>query len=1021
MKHTTKNRAQADLKAIERALSSFDLLQCGAIKVYKNVYQNEDYSAFIGSAKRQYNIVWDAPFESLSAEMKRSVMLILKSAVSLYIESLESEKREQSLFGGVCADDVENPQDEYYYCTKKIKFPKKTILRHIYNFFENNNDAAAPFNEVYAYLQSVLQVTSVNKQHLRDFLQIYTDKVSRNKIIAMLEEYESGRGAKRVIMLSPSVFLKLADAIEVLGLDFLKSYLPSDGNAVHKFLQAFYPCKNINRQLKFNANLRDYILSFSETELVSLLRENPDIFCSRFSEFKATKKEERQIEEYISQIRNLINQIPFDNHSLKLSYLLKPSVAAILSQQGFMRVGDFLQITDEQICCFYRENRDTFKMLISALGVNLIQELRNDYLAVVKLNKRADKPNKGWERYYAIIYARLQGDTLAAIGERFGVTRERIRQIEAKYIKMFHYFFYLQGGGRINLLRAFSAHKSYMLRDEVQALVGEYYELFIFLLDEVEGDEILFANDLNVILFEDGIKRYQEIQDYAANLPDTYSKSDLEQFINELTIQNKERDIDFSEEIIKNLLLQDYTLTGTIYARSAIPLGKRYEMILRDFFPNGIHIYDDVSLQKFREAYIQTFGDDKLPKEKHPIASRVSSVAILYDKGTYIAKYSPLISEALLADICEYIDSSEKEIFLTNTIFYCFEERLKAEGINNKYHLQGVLRESVGNKYYFSRDYVSKSKEISSLYGAVVSYIRDVGKAVPKEEIYAEFPAIPQIVLSIACQDKDIISCFGKYLHRNILSQHEEEIEQLRVVLRDSVSDGAIHSCDDIMSGLNLMHPELLQTLGIDCKFTLFSIIKALFEDEFSLSRPFIAQKGITIGSQNDRLRAFLGEQDETDVADFIDFARDNSLNVWNILRQINELNDEYFLKDKSTIIKIELTGLSKYNAEYVDDFLEDILNGEEFIVGNRIRSFSLLPKIKVPWNAWLLYSVINKWSTKYKVLTTESQFRVSDPVFLRKKIPADNIDDLIAYIAKKYQFDEIQLMVYTKEHGLKK
>lgn len=330
MKHTTKNRAQIDLKAIERALSSFISLQFGAIKVYNSVYQNEDYSAFIEYVKQQYNIVCDEPFESLSTEMKRSVMRMLKTAVSLYIESLESEKIEQSLFGGVCVDDVKNTQEEYYYCTKKIKFPKKTILRHIYNFFENNNDAAAPFNEVYAYLQSVLQVTSVNKQHLRDFLQIYTDKVSRNKIIAMLEEYESGRGAKRVISLSSAVSLRLADAIEVLGLDFLKSYLPSDGNAVHKFLQAFHPCRNIDCQLKIDMDLRDYILSFSETELVSLLRENPDIFCSRFSEFKATKKEERQIEEYISQIRNLINQIPFDNHSLKLSYLLKPSVAAIL-------------------------------------------------------------------------------------------------------------------------------------------------------------------------------------------------------------------------------------------------------------------------------------------------------------------------------------------------------------------------------------------------------------------------------------------------------------------------------------------------------------------------------------------------------------------------------------------------------------------------------------------------------------------------------------------------------------------
>ena len=137
MKYTTKNRAQADLKAIERALSSSESLQYGAIKVYKIIYANEDYSSFIESAKQPYNIAWDVPFESLSVEMKRSVMLMLKSAVSLYIDSLEQEEREQELLGKISVGEAEAPQDEYYYCTKKIRFPKREILRHIYNFFES--------------------------------------------------------------------------------------------------------------------------------------------------------------------------------------------------------------------------------------------------------------------------------------------------------------------------------------------------------------------------------------------------------------------------------------------------------------------------------------------------------------------------------------------------------------------------------------------------------------------------------------------------------------------------------------------------------------------------------------------------------------------------------------------------------------------------------------------------------------------------------------------------------------------
>ena len=50
-------------------------------------------------------------------------------------------------------------------------------------------------------------------------------------------------------------------------------------------------------------------------------------------------------------------------------------------------------------------------------------------------------------------------------------------------------------------------------------------------------------------------------------------------------------------------------------------------------------------------------------------------------------------------------------------------------------------------KYYFSLDYVSKSKETSSLYNMVLSYIIEAEKPVSKEEIQAEFPALPEIIL----------------------------------------------------------------------------------------------------------------------------------------------------------------------------------------------------------------------------------------------------------------------------------
>lgn len=920
---------------------------------------------------------------------------------------------------------VHNQQaDEYYYCSKKVRFPKRKIIQLIYDFFIEQGQTVAFFEDIYVYLQKKLSVSSVNRQHLRELLDLCTNIVTFKRVETLWKKYADESYEPTFESLPISFAQKLSDAIDVLGWEFVRSYLLSDGQVIHGFLLALNSSMmqkplSIYHTLEMNVNLRNYICAFSEEEIISLLQENPALFCSEYYEFVERQQEKRKIEKFVSQIKQKIQNISPDNLQLKLSYLLKPSIASALKEKGISRVEDFVKLDDNQLIMFYGENQELYLALISTLQNSLITELQKGFEHIITLPSKINKPNKDWERFCAIMYYRLRGNTLASVGEQFGVTRERVRQVEAKYIRYFRAFFYEHGRGRINLMRSYATHYSFMSDDELKSLIGKYYELFIFLLDKIEGDEILFANELNIILFEEGIERYEAIQNIAANLPNSFSEAELNNIAEDIMAQNISLGIDFSFEIIKAILTQDYKLTGTIYSRYNMPLSQRYVLVLKKGFPNGVHIYDESELKKFREVYIGLFGEDRLPESNRAIIGRVTAIAILCGKGTYIAKADHLISEDLLADICAYIDESEQEIFLTNTLFYVFEDRLVSEGINNKYHLQGILHALAQNRYFFSRDYVSKSKELTSLYSFVVAFIRNAGKIVSKEEIYKEFPALPDIILTIACQDQTIINCYGKYVHKDFLIAHDEQLVALKEILIEVVNDGVIHSSDDIMCALSLMHSDILKELSIDSQYTLFSIIKAVFEQDFSLSRPYIAKNGVEIGSTSERIRSFLAEKDETEIAELIEFTRENSLRIWNFLKQINEFNDEYFLKNKLTIIKIGATGLTKYQAIYIDDFIEDILCDDDCVIGSKIRDYALLPKINIPWNEWLLYSAVNKWSTKYKVITTDSQFRNSEPVFLRKEIQADNLDELLQYIASKHHFNEVSLMSYMREKGM--
>ena len=81
--------------------------------------------------------------------------------------------------------------------------------------------------------------------------------------------------------------------------------------------------------------------------------------------------------------------------------------------------------------------------------------------------------------------------------------------------------------------------------------------------------------------------------------------------------------------------------------------------------------------------------------------------------------------------------------------------------------------------------------------------------------------------------------------------------------------------------------------------------------------------------------------------------------------------------------------------------------------------NYSLLPKINIQWNDWLVYSVINKWSDKYKVMMSSSQFRYSVPIIYRLEETPKDLEELLGIIKNKHGFDETQMAIYMRERNL--
>lgn len=621
-------------------------------------------------------------------------------------------------------------------------------------------------------------------------------------------------------------------------------------------------------------------------------------------------------------------------------------------------------------------------------------------------------------RYQYMIEERLRGRTLESVGKELGVTRERVRQQEEKVKKQFVAIY--ENGAYDLLYLIYAIHFNYkecVNKQEISQVIGQYQceLLWDTIATNNRNDGYLCLERVDMLWFTPEIeKSKQRLREALISMPKQIDEKEKEELIQQISVE-----YGVPADILEIFVHSSYKKYGTIYSSETLYLSNRYEIIMKKYFPEGMNVYDEKELEIFRNHYKEMFGDDIDDSTDHAISTRIGEITILCDRGKYKIMSEPYISQELLNDICKYIDEDTNEVFLTNIIYHIFEERLRQEGIYNKYHMQGVLHKLLADKYFFRRDYVSKSKDAQSIYPLIASFIEEQNAPVTKEELKQEFPGISDIVISVALQNKNLIVGFGVYIAKKLIENQTENLVKVRAILDQIVSDGEIHHINDIMSVFKIVYPDVLEQLYIDSASTMYSVASSMFGDRYSFRRPYVARFGMAIANQEERKREFFENKNEFAVQDFVDFAHENDLPIYSILLQMNAFNDEFIFKDKENLIRTELLSINKYVIEDVEDFLIESIKEDGFIVGTKLSHLYLLPKIGLPWNSWLIYSIINKWSNKITTLVTDPQFRYAEPVFVQKNTGIESKESLIENIRKTHDFDEGQLQVFLKTKGL--
>jgi hypothetical protein len=313
------------------------------------------------------------------------------------------------------------------------------------------------------------------------------------------------------------------------------------------------------------------------------------------------------------------------------------------------------------------------------------------------------------DRDEAIIRKRAKGASLVKTSKDYAITHEGIRQIEKRYQERFNrYVIRLMPH---YILYAFSKNISYISVDDIIELLGDSADIFIYCLKKGKYSTAHWSNELNGFIIGD-IKWYEQLKVHTQGLPKMLYSESLDELIVGIC-ENLGLSITFEDT--KRFVLVDYTLSGKVYLKKRMSLSQMYNAVLKKYYPEGINLYDDTEVIRFRNYVCELFGDVYIPERNRAIEVRLTEITILCDRGKRILPSGVEISTELLRKIHDEIVKSNRNEITFSALFERFKnELLKDSNITNKYFLQGVLKLNYSNEFNITRYTVKKDLSCSS-------------------------------------------------------------------------------------------------------------------------------------------------------------------------------------------------------------------------------------------------------------------------------------------------------------------
>lgn len=389
-----------------------------------------------------------------------------------------------------------------------------------------------------------------------------------------------------------------------------------------------------------------------------------------------------------------------------------------------------------------------------------------------------------------------------------------------------------------------------------------------------------------------------------------------------------------------------------------------------EYLTDSANLYDEVV------SFLNYYSSDRRLERKFE-----NLIEGLYaDSDMNLEDYEDEIEEFLMS-VCEKVHPhyfNETEVSSDDMDFREVCKKLDAE--KNRFIQEEVVQqELISDKEEKRRE---KIKEYQRQYELVLDYVRRQRLPFTNQQIVKSVMGTTKsVVQDVFVREDKILNFYKEYMwydNLNISVEDETYIERKVLIM---ISDYDTHHISELFDMIHFENDSLLNRYMLTTPHRLFSVVKYICRDFISTDRPYVARYGVKIRNAQERLFAYVSDKKTLSVRNLIEYADENYMQIGNIIQTINGLNGTHLLLDKHNMFKLNSYGVTYATAKEVENIIFSEVKEKHAMGICELTCYSKLPNVDIQWNEWLLYSILNKWSSKLYVDTVGINYKSAIPI----------------------------------------